>query len=451
MLFVRLACTVATAATCTGSDVEVNYYCCGPFGLTYRSHNTTQTFTMSHHHHHHASILPAALRLVLLCLAIGIALLDPVTVQGEPVQSQCLVTVSSSRVWLSNAYVRLSFNLAAPQVDILQGRFTGSGEWGANLLVGSDGAAADSLLLQRGGIVLERVDSLQQLWPTTAASSASTARPAVVVTSNTTQQATVVLSGVLDSSTFTVVNSTWTLSLTSESRTVQLQVSARATRSTTLAGVRLSVYASPVATYGLFDDGTMATMGGSANNLFATNTNTSKLLRSYFCGQGRPGASGSGCLDVDHDKDVLVQSVLMTGTVPMDFFRSGVQGVLVGGMPATGSWVPDWRFAPLVAVSQGDTWTTSLKLTPNDRNFPAAGIPIPIGMSVDDIQALVAGSYVSAAGGLLTHVMPGRISSTILHPQRTSYKVKHAIRGHMSCLLSGVVSWPAPDTDSKHC
>lgn len=354
-----------------------------------------------------------------------------------------------------------------------QGDFSGCGGYGSNVLVG-DGDA-DPFNLGRAGVVLERVNSIQQLWTTQSASSgaAPSAPLAVQVDSNTSDVARVSISGVVDNAGTPRVRggrsqiaravsqcapavcrsswlprltasrgvrqftSTWDLTLHASSRTLVVNVSITSTVAAPVTAVRVSLYSRLAATYGQFSRGVVAVVGSTATPYFGTN---STLQRAYFTGHGAAGSAGAGSVDVT-TSGAINQTILLSSTPPAHFFGGGFQLAPVGWMADTEAdvWVPDWRFADNHAVSKGQAWQVGLAITPSQSNAPVGAEPVyapsgcasasgdpapapPAPIPFDDSSSLLEGGYCAAAGGLLTYDMPGRISSTILHPTRTSYK-----------------------------
>ena len=233
--------------------------------------------------------------------------------------------------------------------------------------------------------------------------------------------------------------STWDLSLGASSRKLLVNVTITSTAAATVTAVRLSLYTRLAATYGQFDRGVVAVVGSTPAPYFGTN---STLRRAYFTGHGRAGGVGAGSVDVTASGAVN-QTILLSSTPPVHFFHSGVQLAAVGWMADTNMdvWAPDWRFADNHAVTKGQTWQLGVTLAPRQLNAPVGDEPTyapgdcivagsgtvdagsaPAPIPVDDSSSLLEGGYCAAAGGLLTYDMPGRISSTILHPVRTSYK-----------------------------
>lgn len=396
----------------------------------------------------------AVVSLALICVIFSVGSANPARTStdsryhgGGGSAPAAAVHVDGNRVNLTNGYTFASFNLANPQIDLLHADYDGAASWGANVLAGWP--LGDPQRQRRAGVVLERVDSIQGLWTTVAASSASLSPPSaldravprVVVLSNTSEAASVRIEGVVDAPQHggfagAALVSNWTLRLDAGQRAVEVSVDVEATRSVDVAGVRLSVYAAGTQTSGFFDRGVASLVGNAPQPMLPSNNTLHRAI--FLGGDSAPGASEVGsrdglCLDVQGVGGAPLSAgtsevILLSGTRPQSFFQSGLQLVFTGNVPPGGNatvqqgpdaWVHDWRFAPIVPVSQGARWSTALLLTPSDANFPAPSLPSA--MPRDDLHAMLSGPYASTVGGLTTYQLPGRISSELLHPLRTSY------------------------------
>ena len=99
------------------------------------------------------------------------------------------------------------------------------------------------------------------------------------------------------------------------------------------------------------------------------------------------------------------QTVAVNGI--WDGRRSGMQFVHAGGMTAENHWVDGWEGSPAVTVAPGTAYeTVQLLLAPNDRSFPASGVPAcgaDVEMVADDLDSVMRAVYASTAGAFISH------------------------------------------------
>lgn len=173
-------------------------------------------------------------------------------------QSSAPVTVSasSSRIVLTNGYVRVEVNLGNPCIDVLQadslGQLPPANQPAGNVL-NLLGRFNPKDALKRQGIALERDSrSASNQWQQFASTAGAGSSFKAMVQSSTPGLAVVVLSGIVDSVNSSVVSATWTLSLARGSHAFSLATSTTVLAAVPVAAVRTSFYFAPPSVFGFF-------------------------------------------------------------------------------------------------------------------------------------------------------------------------------------------------------
>ena len=358
------------------------------------------------------------------------------------------ISLSPDAVVIANGFLSTRFSLSSPALDTLVADFDGAGNYSSNLLAGDDPRG-----LGRGGLVLERRNSINQLWTTIAASSAASSiggaapppPPQVAVLVNTSAFVSVRIAPVFDSNDpFATVRSTWTLSLARGARNVSVGVAVEAVRSPPpgegVVSVGLSAYLRPAAVFARFADGaglrggTLSTLHSTAP-FFAESAARVRLERVYALDPGTDG----GAVDVAVravSKNVS-SFVVLSGRPPAQWFASGFSVLFAGALPDAettkgvyhvGGWSDDYRLTKWVAIEEGQRWSVELDIGANSRSFPSGAVPPPQEQEQapplptrEELQAFLAGAYANAASELVTHILPGQAASEMLQPLRTAY------------------------------
>jgi hypothetical protein len=205
--------------------------------------------------------------------------------------------------------------------------------------------------------------------------------------------------GVLDDANDPLATSSWTLTLRRGGRNLGLAVSAHALRDATdVAGLRLVHALTPTAAYGQFARGVTERIDSPAP-YFASG---SRLHRFY--------ALGGGAVDVRaHGQRETVLRNAPSG--------SGLEQVLAGAYPSPDDWDGQgWGAATPTTVHAGDTWSVTARISPNDHDFPAGGVPAHPTLPFDDLAAVLTAVYATAGGVLDTYALPGEAAPTLAHP-----------------------------------
>ncbi len=312
---------------------------------------------------------------------------------------------NAQRLTLSNGYIEVGFDLVHPQIDVIQADFTGTGQYGRNIVAWKmDG-------LVRKGIVLERYDiqrGEQDGQPAASYASSQGAHPSLAVTivQSTTDKVIVRIAGIVDYAPNPLLTSSWTIALAAGERSCQLDISVEALRSESVAGICISSYFSLPSVYGLFERGVMQRID-SPDFSFAT----SNPLRRFY-------AIGGGCIDITAQGQ---QESILLNAARADthaFYRAGLQQVLIGSYPTQERWSQDqWSQARPIQVAAAQQWTASLRLGANNYDFPIAEIPTDTQMLFADLRAFATAIYATSVGALVSYEFPGKVSPTLATPE----------------------------------
>lgn len=310
---------------------------------------------------------------------------------------------TADRVVLDNGYVRVGFNLAHPAIDLIQADFDGRSRYAANMAAPGTGDP-----LHRSGIVLERDD------PNGTAHASSTGPGpdlAVHVLTDTRQQISVRVDGVVDDPADPTVTSSWTISLAAGQRAFSLATLTRALRAAQVADVHLADYWSAPDLNAWFNTGVVQMLNNTAS-YFAS---TASLQRFYAI-----GSLGGGAVDVTAtggQQTLLRSSCNLAGAA----FGSALGQVIAGNYPTNGQWTnTGWASATPVALTAGQSWSTTSTVAANSMNFPDGGqlvTPSP-NLPEPSLQAAETSIYATAAGVLDTYALPGEAAPTLATPSR---------------------------------
>ncbi len=239
------------------------------------------------------------------------------------------------------------------------------------------------------------------------------ARPAPLPFIITAQSAAFIsfeVHNVTDNAHSPVVNATWTFSLASGQRMFGFCVDAVALAPQppppVIMAITMAMYFTPRSLYMLFDDGA-AQMMNNPQMFFGSN---SSWHRFYSLG-------GGGSVDVLLKSDAIPLSVFIAGN--WDGRNSGVQLVLAGDFQPLEDWTDGWENANNVSMpAAGTAWHAALEIAVNNHNFPVSRVSAGVQMDVNDLAAVLTGSYASPAGALLSHYYApeGRIGPCIATP-----------------------------------
>jgi hypothetical protein len=310
---------------------------------------------------------------------------------------------TADRVTLDNGYVRVGFDLAHPQIDLIQADFDGRSRYAANLAAAGIGDP-----LHRSGIVLERDDP-------DGAAHASSAGPgpnlAVHVISDSTRLVIVRIDGIVDDPASPAVTSSWTISLAANERAFRLGTQTRALRAAQVADVHLAAYWSAPDLNAWFDRGVVQMLNNPAGYFASTAT----LQRFYAV-----GSLGGGTVDVTATggHQTLLRS---TCNIASAAFASGLGQELAGSYPVADQWSSaGWSAATPVTLAPGQGWATTATVAANSMNFPDGGpliTPKP-NLPEASLQAFETSVYATAAGMLDTYALLGEAAPNLATPAR---------------------------------
>jgi len=258
-------------------------------------------------------------------------------------------------------------------------------------------------------VVLPLVTGWRAPVTTHASSAGAFSPPRVVVLMDTPARVSVRIDGLTDDPVAPLVTSSWTLSLSAGARAFTLATTTRALSSADdVAGLRLSSYLAPRATYGFFARGVVQMMD-SYGHYFASD---SPLRRFYALG-------GGGSVDVTTTGQPRGHETLLMNARGSAFFRSGLQQVLAGRYPDHDIWGgPGWANARPTRVTAGETWRVDDTIAVNNDDFPVGALPPGSTLPVADLRALYTAIYGSSAGALDTYHLPGEVATTLAAPWR---------------------------------
>jgi hypothetical protein len=306
-----------------------------------------------------------------------------------------------------NGYIQVGFDLEHPQIDVIQADFTGSGQYGRNVVAqGVDGLA-------RKGIVFERYDigrdgKMGHAAAGYASSQVAHSSLAVTIVQNMVDKVIVRIDGVIDYAPNPLLTSSWTIALAAGERFCQVDISVEALRPGSLASICIGSYFSLPTVYGLFERGVVQRMNSAAPS-FAT---SNPLHRFYALGSG-------ACVDIEAEGQG--ESVLLNASKSdrRTFYNAGLQSVLVGSYPVQEHWSEEqWGQAQVVQIETSQRWTASLRLGANNYDFPIADISTDIQMLFADTRTFATAIYATTVGSLVSYEFPGKVSPTLATPER---------------------------------
>jgi hypothetical protein len=277
-----------------------------------------------------------------------------------------------------------------------------------------------------GANILDEPYSLEVVDTGGAVHSSSTATPANLqlrIVTNTTASVVIELSGVAEATTDAKVSETWTIALDSGVRTFSFNSSGQTTSNLGVKCVRHSVGFASQSIYGLFSQGVVQMKNAKAKaSHFPSND---ILQRAYTMGGGS-------------SVDILLDSPAPTHVLKSSG-GTGLHEILVGKVSLLA--IDEWGPGPFPGedgesesgpssffdgnVDAGETWTTGLRIAPNDRNFPCSQLTTEANMPDYDLEAYMTGVFGSSPGCLCTYpneVEKGKhvyqIATTIARPDR---------------------------------
>lgn len=314
-------------------------------------------------------------------------------------EAVCAGLGNRSGLVLSNAYAEVLLNVENASVVSIRGDVSGTGNFSTSPNV-----------LGEGGLRLGvQGDSGYYSKPGAAA---------ITVIANTTSFASIRLEGIVDDHSNPSVEETWEMSLGQASRSFVFNASGSVTKDISARAITRDVPLSSLSIYGLFTDGVVQMKQFAKGGYFFAN---SSLDRFYSMG-------GGSAIDVgisSTSAPCLVSNVA-AGT------PSGFTDVLASTVSAASSEVKRdawqtglWPSVPVDLISAGHSWTASMVIAPNNRNFPSLRLPAGNNLPASDLEALMTGVYGSSPGCLCTYpgeVVAGKavaqIATTIARPDR---------------------------------
>jgi hypothetical protein len=223
------------------------------------------------------------------------------------------------------------------------------------------------------------------------------------------------LSGIMDcgNSDNSIVSETWRVSLSQSSRFVDVTISGNTLKSTDIIYISHGLYVQSSSIYGLFDRGVVQMMN-SPNTCLGSSESISRV---YWVGNGT-------ALDYirkdNFDRDIVLLSNGMD-------YQSGLQDIIMGKYPRQSLYMESawsdkcWQDAVPTNVESNYKWSYSIRLGPNNYNFPIYLMPdasVQANMPFKDIQSFLTGIYASPVGCIESYYndRQGTVAPTIAHP-----------------------------------
>jgi hypothetical protein len=303
-------------------------------------------------------------------------------------------------------------DLASQRVSVLKGDFFGQGKYGKNVLASS-------------GIALEREDGDG----TIHRHSASDAATATAEVSSDDDMASAVVHGITDGTSDASAEETWTLTLARGARSLSFTAEGQTNRDVSARVFRHAFALEPSSLYALFDRGVVQMK--SADNKKGFYSSTDSLTRLYTLGGSGGEGHEAGNMSLSFrwpssDQRAGSMVVRSSGSGGSSGY-SGVEEVLVGGLPEEHVWSAGWGSVQAMSIASGTAWSTLVELAPNSFDFPVQGPfgDLTTGPNIDavNLQAMLTGIYGSPVGQLCTHdngvvkgERVGQMATTIARP-----------------------------------
>ena len=308
---------------------------------------------------------------------------------------------------LSNAHLQATFDLRFPGITSLLASYAG-------------GAFTETLALP---IRLEVEDDDGHVHASTDGAPADLQ---VIVHSNTSDLVNISIANIVDNVAAPLVTETWTVALNASSRRLSLSIAGRALRKASLRAVRHGLYLRATSIHGLFSRGVVQMKGAPSGKDFLASIDA--VSRVYAMG-------GGTAMDVRFEgapARANRTTVLLSSNSGNPYW-SGMQRVVIGNYRDYDTWDLGWSGKPSVAVDAGATWTDTVQIAPNDRNFPP---PLDDAYALgpgdgarpadsDDLEAIHTAIFGSAVGVLCSYdneVVQGKrvaqAATTIARPDR---------------------------------
>ena len=308
---------------------------------------------------------------------------------------------------LSNAHLQATFDLRFPGITSLLASYAG-------------GAFTETLALP---IRLEVEDDDGHVHASTDGAPADLQ---VIVHSNTSDLVNISIANIVDNVAAPLVTETWTVALNASSRRISLSIAGRALRKASLRAVRHGLYLRATSIHGLFSRGVVQMKGAPSGKDFLASIDA--VSRVYAMG-------GGTAMDVRFEgapARANRTTVLLSSNSGNPYW-SGMQRVVIGNYRDYDTWDLGWSGKPSVAVDAGATWTDTVQIAPNDRNFPP---PLDDAYALgpgdgarpadsDDLEAIHTAIFGSAVGVLCSYdneVVQGKrvaqAATTIARPDR---------------------------------
>lgn len=290
---------------------------------------------------------------------------------------------------ISNGYVEATLSRSGGAwLTSLRGDFHGTSEYGNNLL-------------SEGGIRFEREDVFGTVF-TSAGKGAQTN----VVESLVDGCASLSVEAVYDDISSPSSVESWVLSVCDNERSLTFMTSGKSLEpNLEVKCVRNSIFMTPISIVGFYDHGVVQMMSASSQRSYFGTSNP--LQRVYVLGE-------TGSVDIQRGNtagDTVMLSATSDANNPIHF-RTGFQEVLIGSYDTDGSmmrdrWTSGWANITTTTLLGQTTWSTTMKLTPNNYNFPAGTLPSNVNGNMDgrgdgELGAFMTGIYSNGVGNLCT-------------------------------------------------
>jgi hypothetical protein len=331
-----------------------------------------------------------------------------VVVSGAP--SAVQVSSTSTTVSISNHYVSATLDKSAQSLD-----------FGSDFL---GGANYTSVLASP--LVLE-VRSSRVCVPSSP--------PSISWTSSShrsdeddEETTTVTFTGLVDCVSAPLISSTWNVSMSPSSRSIAVSLAGRAVSSAPISAVSYGMYFTAPSIYGLFSEWSDATLSLVPSGISQMMSNTGNCLSTSVPLPRLYSLGGGTAVDVLFD-DALDNSVVLLSQG--QGFGSGVQRIVRGKYTGGDSsrrmadaWVECWPETgdgDSEVLAEGDEWTLTLKVVPNDYDFPAypvVDIAAQPQIPFKDLRTFLTGIYGSPVGCMQGYyeAQQGTIAPTLATP-----------------------------------
>ena len=341
--------------------------------------------------------------------------------------AKILWTENENQITIENGYTFLSFNKQLRAIDKISGDYFGNNNYGNNNLakpftlqvLESSTKHKNSLKCKEEDLTLLPIEIT---WITQTENLISFRVSNIYDIINTNSM-----------NCDPIVNENWIITLSSEQRSVTVNIEGEILRNTTVDYVLHGIYSNSPSLYGLFHHGAMQMMGNN-NSCLGTSV---PLNRAYILGNNnaidiiRHKYNQLPSINIDNfDTDATSTVVLKSAFTE---YASGIEDVIYGTFPEislemSSAWNKNcWKNVQPTAITtttidnEPNIYQFGLTFIPNNYNFPIYllnNIKNTPKISFLDINTYLTGIYASSIGCLQSYYaqQTGIIAPTIAHP-----------------------------------